>query len=1122
MRHYNFNESLNWQQFQRLACEVVGCRENFVFQTFKDGRDSGIDGLWWNSNHTIVLQAKRYKSFNNLYKQLKIEIEKVRKINPIRYILVISLPLTQDQAEKIYKLFSDFIISSDDLIDANKLNAFLSMPYYREIEKQFVELRVRDISILNEYLNSKIPNLLKTRNIREWKKIEETSKYFVQTAIYEKARKQLEENHAIIISGQPGMGKTTIARMLAREVLNEYREGLYWLNNVDEIDSYWKHDNSYQIFVLDDYWGAAFYRKRNRSEAQKFEDIIVTMREEKNKWLIITSREYIVQDFIKENPEIGKIINDFKLECVLKEYNKAEKAQILFSHLKNADLDWNIVEHIFHKSEWIINNQNYNPRVIEQFFKNNAVSNMSEEDYFEKLEEWLKHPDEMWEGVFKELSEESKMLSFILAISYTPIAVDDIYNTYIKFMQLFSSDKPLQTFDKCITELEKTVLFTYMNNENDLVCVEFENPSILDFILKYISANREFYIPKLIKSSVFYNQLLMLLEFFYADNKEINKMIEKECVDKFYSLPMKLSDYGERDMDWEKREAGSDWSGRAFHLMRISAGRENGYVWKFIEKFVKEFFINIENNKLFNGPHEICDFTGLLKVCEKYGMHFEPETIIQNYLKYSCYYWDYVGLKNLKEIYPKEFEKIDLKLKNFLKNNIKEILLNSLEAYEWKDYNETFDLLVDAIPEILKEHGVRYTKAFKREIYEIAGRYYEPQDVNTVNCEIKEKLRKYENYEKIIEREEKEYKKVKDEFFEYLYGINQYIEDKELKNLVKLEKFTKIHEKFLLKAIDCDGEWYINEFLYDENSIKILKIMETNGCFDKSIENFVDFANNISFIILENFGDYKNEVVELCIEFVEQFIKNRNTLVLIKNFEKLPSYNLLISKDVLIKEKLFEYLFDIREKWLSIKYDVIVLYWYCIVKNNSNFTLTNDTVSDLKNFLLKQADKKYFKNLEIHKFEEQRLLHKIMDSIYRGNFRKYYVIPELKSFLKKYEDNEKGIYKFLKHLELELKIDRDKEIYIGSHICDDAMILAENLDIAYLWDIDSEFSSQVADEILLRKNICVSDVKDTTVYIFKEKDFEFLASVGLIKGLRDYLNKIREFVQINEIINGSI
>ena len=84
------------------------------------------------------------------------------------------------------------------------------------------------------------------------------------------------------------------------------------------------------------------------------------------------------------------------------------------------------------------------------------------------------------------------------------------------------------------------------------------------------------------------------------------------------------------------------------------------------------------------------------------------------------------------------------------------------------------------------------------------------------------------------------------------------------------------------------------------------------------------------------------------------------------------------------------------------------------------------------------------------------------------------------------------------------------------------MILAENLDIAYLWDIDSEFSSQVADEILLRKNICVSDGKEITVYIFKEKDFEFLASVGLIKGLRDYLNKIREFVQINEIVNDSI
>lgn len=357
----------------------------------------------------------------------------------------------------------------------------------------------------------------------------------------------------------------------------------------------------------------------------------------------------------------------------------------------------------------------------------------------------------------------------------------------------------------------------------------------------------------------------MLLENFYSENKELNKMLEKECVDKFYLLLMKLDDYGARDIEWERREEGSDWSGRAFHLMRISAGREKSYVWNFIENFAREFFTNIENNKLFNGPHEICNFTGLLRVCEEQGMHFNGEIVIQKYFEHSYYYWDYVGLEDLKEVYPKEFGKIDLKLKIFLKNNIKEILLNSLEEYEWKGYYETFELLGDAIPEILKEHGVRYTKAFKREVNEITGWYYDPKDVNDVSMERNDRLSKYENYEKIIEKEENEYEKVRDDFWEDIYVFNKYIKDDEFKKLIKLEKFTNKHEKNLLQAVDYNGEWYINEFLSDETSIKILKIIETKDNFDKSMQNFVYFANNVSCIILENFGNYKNEVVKLSI-----------------------------------------------------------------------------------------------------------------------------------------------------------------------------------------------------------------------------------------------------------------
>ena len=104
MRSYDFNEKLDWKSFQVLAVEIVQYRENIQFQTFRDGRDKGADGLWFDDKKKIILQAKRYKNFSDLYRQLKIaELEKVRRLNPDRYILVVSLKLSKHEAEKIYE-----------------------------------------------------------------------------------------------------------------------------------------------------------------------------------------------------------------------------------------------------------------------------------------------------------------------------------------------------------------------------------------------------------------------------------------------------------------------------------------------------------------------------------------------------------------------------------------------------------------------------------------------------------------------------------------------------------------------------------------------------------------------------------------------------------------------------------------------------------------------------------------------------------------------------------------------------------------------------------------------------------------------------------------------------------
>lgn len=176
-----------------------------------------------------------------------------------------------------------------------------------------------------------------------------------------------------------------------------------------------------------------------------------------------------------------------------------------------------------------------------------------------------------------------------------------------------------------------------------------------------------------------------------------------------------------------------------------------------------------------------------------------------------------------------------------------------------------------------------------------------------------------------------------------------------------------------------------------------------------------------------------------------------------------------------------------------------------------------------ENYLLKQPDKKYFKSFEFQNSgEEQRLFYKIMDSIYCKNFRKYYVIPEFKKFLKKYEDNEKGIYKFLKYLKWYFIVDDNKEIGENSSSYNDAMLIAENLDIAYFIYLEDIFDAGIIEKILLRKDICEFYNKKVKVNILKEKDFDFLVSIGLIDALRDYLNKMREFVRVNESVESNI
>lgn len=105
-------------------------------------------------------------------------------------------------------------------------------------------------------------------------------------------------------------------------------------------------------------------------------------------------------------------------------------------------------------------------------------------------------------------------MAAIVGISYTPIRVEDIRSAYSRYVQEYGGMTEPKAFEDCITELEETVLNTYFDEIEEEILLEFENPSVQDFIWEYLLKHQEFYIPRLAEMQHLLQSLLTLLEHF--------------------------------------------------------------------------------------------------------------------------------------------------------------------------------------------------------------------------------------------------------------------------------------------------------------------------------------------------------------------------------------------------------------------------------------------------------------------------------------------------------------------------------------------------------------------------------------------------------------------------------
>jgi len=724
MPEYNFL-NLSPPEFEELSRDLLQKSLSIYLESFTNGKDGGIDFRHSASETAdIIVQAKRYQQFDTLLKVLeKDELCKVKKLAPKRYILTTSVGLTPKQKTDIKKLMSPYILNSSDIYGRDDLNNLLGL--YPEVEKDHFKLWLSSINILEKVLHSKVLN---QSNFEE-EKIRETVKVYVENDSYFDALEIIRNKKYVIISGTPGIGKTTLARILVYHYLaNGFDEFVYLSDSIDDAYTSYKEQVK-QVFLFDDFLGRNFLDKQlSNNEEQRIVRFIEKINKSNHKVLLLTTREYILAQAklrydIFDNPslEFAKCVID------LSKYTKLVKAKILYNHLFFSKIDASYIQNLLADKayEKIIDHKNYSPRIIETATNRDVWGTIPPNDFASMLLQFLTYPESIWKHVYEsQITRLSQCMLLNLLTLGTPVTLEDLKLQTQSFAKRHQDKYGLRfsniDFKKSLKELENTFISISKDSINHFA-VDYANPSVQDFLVNYFKGESD-QLEDVLQTAMYFGQIFHVFTERFVElppwagsndktiiltNRQRQIVIERLTNDLEtlqQSLVVKLTFTGSSNFQWFKREL-SIYA----KLMKVVkffplADYPN------LEAFVVAQFKNVIIPQALNDD----DFRHYVDLFEKYESEcsYDPNEVIHAFTS-KMYFLHHVKDFERLEIYmPSEFDEFTTTDESF------KVMVSNLmyeEARDAEDYN--LEDTLNEISDVGDKFDIDY-KSFKDDIQE--------------------------------------------------------------------------------------------------------------------------------------------------------------------------------------------------------------------------------------------------------------------------------------------------------------------------------------------------------------------------------------------------------------------
>ncbi|MFG2415107.1 nSTAND3 domain-containing NTPase [Streptomyces goshikiensis] len=467
--------------------EVV-CRDLFSeilgvpLELFPRGRDRGIDLRHKAPDGTTtVVQCKHWPKATQATltsRLIKDELPKVVALKPDRYLIAASVGLTVDGKDGIRNAFAPFVRTTGDLYGVDEIVAELrSRP---ELVRRHFRLWLSSTAVLQTVLNQE-------KYVRSsWlhQRIPRAAKTFVPHEGFDRAKAVLDEQRVCVIAGLPGVGKTTLALMLAAWLMGNGYEVHEISQDAEEITALWR-EGTPQLFLYDDFLGQTTLESAlNKNEDARLIEIIRGIQENPDKALVMTTRDYILEHALQRHERLGTPDLSAATSVIhLTDLDIGVRGQILYNHVHHAQLPAEQKWLFADREVWkpIIEHRNFSPRLIEETLR---LAGRREHDVAGAVLKNLDDPRRIWERIVEnDLTDEAVQLLEVLFTLRTP-APDTLMNSWSRYREEQGLQADARIFRRALQVLDGTMIAV------DQYGVSFHNPSIADYLRFHINAGR--------------------------------------------------------------------------------------------------------------------------------------------------------------------------------------------------------------------------------------------------------------------------------------------------------------------------------------------------------------------------------------------------------------------------------------------------------------------------------------------------------------------------------------------------------------------------------------------------------------------------------------------------------